>query len=70
MLCPTYLIFGVEIGVYEQVYEYGAKSGENAVPTYSYTYSYTHISSCFPNVGSSQMLNLAPFGTRPAVGRG
>ncbi len=49
------------------MYEYGTNSGENAVPTYSYTYSYTHISSCFLNVGSSQMLNLVPFDPAPAA---
>jgi hypothetical protein len=31
------------ICVEEYVYEYGKKSGENAVPTYSCTYSYTSI---------------------------
>ena len=36
---------GTEICVYEYVYEYGRKSGEDGLPTYSYTYSYTRLSS-------------------------
>ncbi len=28
-----------EIGVYDYVYEYGRKTGTNALPTYSYTLS-------------------------------
>jgi hypothetical protein len=34
-----------KICVYEYVYEYGKKSSENGLPTYSYTHSYTRISS-------------------------
>jgi len=55
-----------EIRVYECVYEYGQKSGANALPTYSYTYSYTPI----PPFPDTQVLHLGSVwsvtGQRPA----
>ena len=47
-LACTHWVKHEEIRVYECVYEYGQKSGANALPTYSYTHSYTPISQ-FPD---------------------
>jgi len=56
-LACTHRVKHKEIRVYECVYEYeyGQRSGANALPTYSYTYSYTPISP-FPD---TQVLHLS-----------
>jgi hypothetical protein len=58
---------GREICVYEYVYEYGGRIGENRSLSYSYTYSYTPISSCQGSSTAVSRINASNFIANIAV---